>query len=183
MKKPMAGWQVKEELVYGEFPICKVKRSTRVNPRTLEAIDFVLIDGLDWVNIVALTPENEVVFVRQYRHGAERFTLELPGGCVDPGEDPAASALRELAEETGYTASKLVKLGTIHPNPAMLSLHCHCYFAMDARKTVETQLDPGEDIGVELFPLARAIEMVSSGEINHALVVAAFGLYTLRPKG
>ena len=173
-------WRIVSEQIYERFKIFQVKKSTRINPRTHSAVDFLLLDGLDWVNLIALTPDNQVVLVKQYRHGAEEYTLEIPGGCVEEGEDPMRSALRELREETGYNSTEIEHLGTVHPNPAMLSMRCHSYLARNVKKEGALQLDPGEDITVEIVPLAQALQLVKDGTITHALVVAAFGLFKLK---
>lgn len=172
-------WKVQSERVYDEFRIFRIRNSTRVNPRTGQAIQFFLMDGLDWVNVIALTDDQQVILVKQYRHGSESFTLEIPGGCVEKDEDPRDSAIRELMEETGYKCDRISKLGAVHANPAMQSMRCHIFVAHGCKKTAAPSLDPGEDIKVEVIPLVKVNEMLQSGEISHALVVAAFGLYFL----
>jgi len=180
-KETPSGWTIEEEHIYQAFKIFTLKRSRRVNPRTQRPFDFFLMEGLSWVNIIPLTAANEVVLVRQYRHGAEEFTLEIPGGCIEPDEpDPAISALRELREETGYSSSTLEPLGVIHPNPAMMSMKLHTYIARNCSRVGDPMLDPGEDIEVIVKPLPEVLDLVRTGTINHALVVAAFGLLGLR---
>ena len=73
---------------------------------------------------------------------------------VDPGEDPALAAARELEEETGYVAGRLVALGPVHPNPALQANRCHSFLALDCVKRHEGRQDAGEDIAVELHPRA-----------------------------
>ena len=174
-----ARWKVQSEHAYECFPIFTPKRSERINPRSGKIHAFFLIDGLDWANIIALTPKNEVVLVRQYRHGGDVMTTELPGGCVEKNEDPGASAQRELSEETGYSCSSITHLGTLFPNPALMSIRQSVYIGRDAVCSGGQELDPGEDIEVLTVPLSEALAMVRRGEIAHALMVAAFGLLTL----
>ncbi|RIL08601.1 MAG: NUDIX hydrolase [Proteobacteria bacterium] len=135
------------------------------------------MDGLDWVNVIAVTDKEELVLVSQYRHGSESYTLEIPGGCVEKGEAPEASIRRELLEETGYEAGELQQLGTIHPNPAMQSMKCHVFLARGVKHVKPQALDPGEDIQVVLEPLAKMPELISTGKITHAIVLAAFAVY------
>ena len=179
MSEKSAGWKIESEYIYETFKIFRLRKSVRINPRTQSPVEFFLMDGVDWVNIIALTSEQQVVLVKQYRHGSEEDTLEIPGGCAEHGEDPQDSALRELLEETGYSAKQISKLGVLHPNPAMQAMRCHCYLALDAYKVAEPTLDAGEDIKVSVEPLADVLEKVRTGEITHSLVVSAFALYLL----
>ena len=98
--------------------------------------EFHVLEAPDWVNIVPLTPDREVVMVRQYRHGIRDHTLEIPGGMID-SEDPSplVAARREMVEETGYDSARVEPLGVIHPNPAILGNHCHTFVAFDVVPT------------------------------------------------
>jgi 8-oxo-dGTP pyrophosphatase MutT (NUDIX family) len=128
----------------------------------------------DWVNIVALTPEEEVVLVRQFRHGVRDFTLEIPGGMVDKGETPAQASIRELREESGYAGDEPMLLGIVTPNPAFLNNRCYTYLLENCRRIGEPELDQGEDLEVLTRPLCDIPGIIASGAIDHALVVCAF---------
>jgi len=149
------------------------------SPRTGEPHRFFVLEGNDWVNVVALTSAGEIVLVRQYRAGTESVTLEIPGGGVEDGETPLAAAQRELREETGYTASRWRELGMVHPNPAVQANRCTSFLAEDAVPTGELDQDAGEDLSVELRPATSVGELVRSGEITHGLVLVAFHLWGL----
>lgn len=180
MKQKSESWAVETEHVYEAFKIFTVKRSRRTNPRTGKPFDFFLMEGLSWVNVVPLTPAGEVVLVRQYRHGTEEYTLEIPGGCIEiEDREPAVAAARELQEETGYLSERVAPLGVVAPNPAMMSMRLHTFVAHGCRPASTQRLDPGEDIAVVVKPLTEVFELVRGGTINHALVVAAFGLLSL----
>jgi len=138
--------------------------------------EFVVCDTPDWVLVIAITPEEQVVFVRQYRHGVREVVLEIPGGIIDAGETPEAAAVRELLEETGYTAERVRVLGRLMPNPAMNSAHFHAVLAEGCRPTVAQSLDPFERIDVVLHPLSEVPAMLRRGELVHAQVIAAFAL-------
>ena len=125
-----------------------------------------------WANVVALTKNNEVVLVKQYRHGVQQVLLELPGGVVDDGENPLEGAKRELMEETGYSAGNIIEVGRIFPNPAIQQNTLYCYLATDVELTGEQHLDDAEEIEVHLVPLDELIEMVRQGKFLHALNVA-----------
>lgn len=125
-----------------------------------------------WANVVAITKKNEVVLVRQYRHGVQEISLELPGGVVDAGEDPLEGVRRELLEETGYGGGTVVEVGRIYPNPAIQQNTLYCYLATDVEWVGEQHLDESEEIEVALVPLDEMIEMVQQGSLRHALNVA-----------
>jgi 8-oxo-dGTP pyrophosphatase MutT (NUDIX family) len=135
---------------------------------------FFRIEATDWVNVVALTEDGRFILVRQFRHGAARETLEIPGGMVDEGEAPAQAAARELEEETGYRPGRVQQIGTVNPNPALFPNRLHTFLATDCRKVGEVDNDPHEETLVELVDRARLSQCVEAGEIDHALVLAAF---------
>lgn len=145
-----------------------------VSPRTQKTMDALVLESADWVNVVAVTTTDELVMVRQFRFGTQQITLEIPGGIVDPGEDPRSSAERELLEETGYRAARWTALGSVAPNPAIQRNRLHTFLAEDCVHVAELEQDAFEDISVELIPHARVDGLIASGEINHALVVVAF---------
>ena len=167
-------WRTVDVLAGEDYRVFRTERRVAAHPHTGEKREFVILDGPDWVNVIALTDADEVVLVRQYRHGLGDVTLEIPGGAVDPGEDHRRAAARELEEETGYTAERWERLGVVHPNPALQTNTCSTWLALDAARTAEPTPDPGEVIAVETMPLANVDACLRDGRITHALVVAAF---------
>ncbi len=146
--------------------------------------EALVVTTPDWVNVVAVRDDRRVVLVRQWRYGVERTTLEIPGGMVDPGEDAAAAASRELEEETGYRAARLEHLGTLEPNPAIQSNRVWTYHATGLERVSEGPFGVGdEEIEIVTVPLAEIPARIAAGEIRHALVVAAFLLHALRSGG
>ena len=127
------------------------------------------------MNIVPLTADDQVVLIRQYRHGVDGITLEVPGGMVDASDpSPLHAARREMLEETGYDAEDIVSLGSIHPNPAIQDNRCHTFLARNAVKLREPHFDTTEETEVVLVPLSEIPDLVRQGRISHALVVVAF---------
>jgi 8-oxo-dGTP pyrophosphatase MutT (NUDIX family) len=157
--------------------IFTVERSLAVSPVDGEVRAFHRIQSVDWVQILPITANGEAVLVRQYRHGAQRITLEMPGGLIDPGEDPATAALRECFEETGYRARVARPLGLVTPNPALFANRLHSFYATDARLEGTIQNTGSEVTEVVLVPVTELEGMLVSGEIDHALVVATMWRY------
>ena len=163
--------------------VFSVSRTRAESPRTGEVHPFFRIDSSDWVNIIPITAAGELVMVRQFRHGLDGFTVETPGGMVDPGETPASAAGRELLEETGYRATEIVPLGGVNPNPALFGNILHVFLGRDAVKVGDVRNESTEETHVELVPQAELAALIRGGQVNHALVLAAFHLYDLERGG
>lgn len=158
------------------YRVFSVRTDTARSPRTEREHDFYIIEAGEWINIIPLTPDNEVVLVKQYRHGIREISLEVPGGLVDPGEKPEGAAVRELIEETGYSPGEVQLLGTYHPHPAILNNLCYTFLARGVHLERDQKLDQGEDIEVVRVPLKNIPEMIIAGQITHSLVISAFYL-------
>jgi ADP-ribose pyrophosphatase len=144
-----------------------------------ELPDGKLINGFvleynDWATIVALTKEQEVVLVRQYRHGAQKVILELPGGAMEAeDESPLSAARRELLEETGYTSQNFIQIGCVSPNPASQTNLIYSFLALDVDKVASQHLDDTEEIEVLLKPLDEVIAMAKRSELFQSMQVSA----------
>lgn len=140
--------------------------------------EFVVIEAPDWVNVVALTPDHRLVLVNQFRYGSNDFSLEVPGGVVDPGEDPVTAGVRELEEETGFTGGPPIPLGSVRPNPAMQNNRCHLILVPDARRTAAAlEWDPDEEFEILEVPVEEAYARAYRGEITHAMALDALLLF------
>ncbi len=174
-------WVTTNERVEYTTNIFKVlKRDMKIESENHSAT-FSILDAPDWINVIALTSEDEIILVEQYRYGIEKPTLELPGGVCDPGENPQDSSERELLEETGYAGNECIYLGNVSSNPAMQTNYTHTYLIRNCKKVQEQQLDGNERINVHLIPLVQFLEMVGNGEVKHSLVVAAVAKFLLSP--
>jgi 8-oxo-dGTP pyrophosphatase MutT (NUDIX family) len=156
------------------FRIFDLRIDRACSPRTDKVYDFTILETTHWVNVIPLTPRNEVVLIRQYRHGTREVTMEIPGGIVESKDSPVVAAKRELLEETGYEASEMLPLGFVHPNPAFLNNRCYSFLGKDVRRVGKQTQDEKEDIEVLLRPLGDIPHLIEEGAITHALVLAAF---------
>ena len=128
MKKE--SWRKTGSKKAGDFRIFSVRIDRAVSPETGYENDFTVLETVDWVNVVALTAAGDFVLVKQFRHGTGEFTIEIPGGAIDPGDGgPEAAAARELEEETGYIADRIDLIGVVEPNPAVQTNRCYTCLA------------------------------------------------------
>jgi 8-oxo-dGTP pyrophosphatase MutT (NUDIX family) len=160
----------------GDFRIFQLRSDRSISPRTQETHDFFVLDCVNWVNVVAVTPDQHVVMVEQYRHGSGTVELEIPGGMIDPKDaSPEAAGLRELREETGYVGANPRRIGEVFPNPAIMSNTCFTVLVQNCTCLHPVEFDHGEDLITRLIPISDIPPLVASGKIRHSLVVA--GLY------
>ena len=171
MVKP---WKITRSEPVLDCRIFKVRKDLTVNPRTGQSYEMFVLEHPNWVNIVPLTADEQVIMVEQWRHGTRSVHLETPGGLIDPDESPEQCARRELLEETGYEAGELIPLGTVHPNPAFQNNLQHYMLAIHCRKVREPEPDHAEDIAVRLVPLAEVPRIIESGKITHGIVIGGF---------
>ena len=146
---------------------------TMRNPRNSKIFERIILESVDWVNVVALDNQGRSLMIRQFRFGVGYTTLETPGGMVDPGEDSKTAAARELLEETGYVSNKWTYLGAVEPNPAYHNNLCHHWLAEDVHMADAQDLGAGEAIALEFMAQDEVRERVQSGELKHALALSA----------
>jgi 8-oxo-dGTP pyrophosphatase MutT (NUDIX family) len=174
-------WTILNRNRIADFKIFQIEKKQVRSPRTGEIREIQAIRSPGWVLVLGLTPQAEVVMVRQYRHGTEQICLELPGGLVDANDASAAlSAQRELLEETGYKAKELELMGECFPQPAILSNKCFFYLARNVEKIHGQNLDAGEDIEVLTVPLKSISSKIETKEINHGMVLLAFFFFWMK---
>ncbi len=179
-------WRQLSSQPLGDYRIFSVREERKVSPRTGKEHDFFVIDCASWVNVIALTPDRQMVLIEQYRHGSNTVELEIPGGMIDAADaSPQAAGERELVEETGYQGDGPVVVGQVFPNPAIMTNHCYTVLVRNCRLVKPVHWDDGEDLVTRLVPFEQVPELVASGQIRHSLVVAAlyqFELWWKKPQ-
>ena len=142
--------------------------------------DYYVLEYSNWVNAVAITEDNQVLMVHQYRHAAGIVSLEIPGGVIDDGELPEQALRRELLEETGYQFDDFELLSTIYGNPSTANNQTYCYLAKGGRKVQEQKLDEQEELVVEIFTIAEVKQLLADNKIAQALHCAGLFYALLR---
>lgn len=172
---PPKPWKLISSKRDKSYRIFSLRTDRAISPRTGHEHNFFIIESPSWINVIPLTSQNEVVLIRQYRHGIREVVLEIPGGLIESYDTPEEAAGRELREETGYRASEMIFLGSVNPNPAIQDNQCFTFLAKDVFLAGEQQQqDEKEDIEVLLRPLTEIPRLIREGKISHSLVLAAF---------
>jgi len=175
-------WKVlqSEYLVNAPWAVLRKDRCEMPNGHIVP--EYYVLEYPNWVNIVALTKEKEVILVKQYRHGADIISLEIPGGVIDEGEDALMAAKREMLEETGYVFEEMIKLADLYPNPATSTNITTTFLATGGIKIKEQELDDQEEIDVILASVDEVKQLLKENKIAQALHVAAL-FYALEKLG
>jgi len=177
-------WPLIESREIGDYHIFRLRHDRKLSPRTGEPHGFYVLDSSDWVNVIALTPQRELVMVEQFRHGTNTVELEVPGGIADAEDaSPLATGIRELREETGYEGVRARLLADIAPNPAIMSNTCHIVCIEQCAKRHELKLDHAEDLATRLVPVADIPGLVAAGKIRHSIVLVSLYFLDLWQRG
>lgn len=167
-------WRIADSTYVIDTPFLRLRKDTVELPNGLLIEDFFVRETLGFVVLVALTEREDVLFVREYKHGIGRNVLGLPAGMIEEGEEPLDCAVRELAEETGYAGDRAEFVRSFVTDPVNSTSRFHLFVVRNARPTAAQSFDPTEDIAVELYPLAELRRMARDGtlEIGHHVAAA-----------
>jgi 8-oxo-dGTP pyrophosphatase MutT (NUDIX family) len=174
MNQKVDVWKRKRSKKIADCRVFKVREDFCERESDGKQSSFFVIENPDWVNIIAVTKESQIVLIEQFRHGTEEIILEIPGGMIDEGESPETAARRELLEETGFSSGNFIFLGKSEPNPAIQNNALYHYLALDCEKTEETKFDEHESVVTKLVPRTEIENLIKNGKITHSLVIAAF---------
>ncbi len=174
-------WETVSERKIDNFKIFSLSWVKRRHPDWNKESEFVVLKSPQWVNIIPITKEGNVILIEQYRHGTDEITLEVPGGLVEKDEDPCEAGERECREETGFAGEEqALLLGENIPNPAFLTNRCYSYVWFNCKKVSGQKLDGHEDIRVIEVPVKEIKQMILNKKIQHSLVLTAFFFYFLQ---
>ncbi len=177
-------WKKLRSKQLGDYRIFTIRSDIKQSPRTGKEHDFFVIDCVNWVNVIAVTSDRQLVMVEQYRHGSDTIELEIPGGMMDKEDaSPEFTGARELREETGYEGTSARVIGRVFPNPAIMSNTCYTVFIENCECRHPCEFDHSEDLVTKLVPISEIPHLVASGRIRHSLVAVALFHYELMRQG
>jgi len=151
----------------GPWATLRIDKCEMPNGKIVE--DYYVLEYSNWVNAVAITEDNKVLMVKQYRHAAGIISLEIPGGVIDAGEEPVHAIRRELLEETGYQFDEFELICTVYGNPSTANNQTFTYFTKGGKKVQDQHLDELEDLIVEEYTIEEVKQLLLNNEIKQAM--------------
>lgn len=176
-KSKVDGWEVFSDKILLETPVATIKSGPVRCKKSGVKKDFIRFDFPEWVNVVALTPERDILLIKQFRYGSNQVEIEIPGGVVEPMESPLEAGCRELLEETGYAGDRARIIGKVCPNPAIQHNFCHTVLVEEATRVTNPSMDDMEDINCLLKSEKDVLKLIKCGDINHGLVLNGLMFY------
>jgi len=187
MSDKIQPWPLVESKPLNNYRVFTTRSDRKVSPRTQKEHDFFVIESRNWVNVIAITEDNHLIMIEQYRHGTNSIELEIPGGIIDADDaSPVEAGERELLEETGFEGDHAELLGQVAANPAIMNNTCYTVLVRNCHFSSETRFDSGEDIVTRFIPISEIPALARSGKIQHSLVMVAlyhFDLWQREQKG
>ena len=177
MNQTIKEWKVLESEYLVRRPWLTARRDRLELPDGRIIPEYYVLEYPDWVNVIAITKDGQLVMERQYRHAARKISLELPCGVMEEGETPLEAAQRELLEETGFGGGQWKKLMELSPNPSAMSNTTHCFLAIGVEKIAEQHLDETEELSVLFMTKEEVKRMLNENQICQALMVAPLYKY------
>lgn len=175
-------WNLQHADCHAKCVVFDIYKEHFAHPTDGRSGDFYVAHAPDWVTAIVVTRERKIVLVNQFRFGVRELSWEFPGGVIDPGEDYLHAAVREVAEETGYTGDAPISLGCAASNPAIMNNHCHFVLIENCVRTTETHFDKNEEIETRLATPQEVLEIARSGQMQHALMLTTLAkAMLLRP--
>lgn len=177
----MSYWKIRSSEYLVRAPWAVLRKDVCEMPNGHIVPEYYVLEYPNWVNMVAVTENDELILVKQYRHGVKEFVLEIPGGVIDPGEDAITAARREMLEETGYAFDTATELASLYPNPATSDNKTTTFLLTGGRKVQEQDLDDQEEIDVVLVSPEEVKQLLLENKIGQALHTASlfYGLHRL----
>ncbi|WP_367329643.1 NUDIX hydrolase [Sphingobacterium multivorum] len=169
----MEKWKLLSSAYICKEPWATLRRDTCELPDGRINDHYYVLEYPDWVNMIGITEQNELLVIKQYRHGAGIIALEIPAGTTEPGEDPKNAAVREMLEETGYQFDQIEEIAALYANPATSGNITYTYLMTGGKKVQEQDLDEHEEIEVYRIPLEEAKRMLLDNKFNQALHASA----------
>ncbi len=157
-----------------DLNIVKIRHDFYKNPRNQKVVKTIAIEGNNAANVIAKTVAGKIIMVRQFRFGIGNYTLEIPGGMIDEGEDVLKAAQREVREETGYEGDNWQYLGNILSNPVWMNSIIHHYYMENAILKYDLELDEAEDVEIVLLSAEEVYQKIDNGVIKHPHTISAF---------
>lgn len=152
----------------------KLRRDSCTTPAGGKVDTYYVLELKDWVNCIVIDDEDNVIMLRHYRHGIQKYIMEFTGGNMEDGESPEEAAKREVEEETGYTGGSIFYAGTSYPNPANHTNQVHTFLAVGGKISQDQNLEVGETIHIEKMPFKTVVEEMSKQvSVYPAIYIAA----------